>query len=325
MLTTRTPVKNPLFDTMDDSALATTSSATSQPISSPPNPHTPNNLFSQPSADHQHDEQNQHTVARISVRPPPFWRENPALWFKQLESQFYTNGITVSETKFHIAVSALDTAVISQVSDIVMNPPTNGKYELLKTRLQERFADSEEQRFRKLLGNLSLGDKKPSHLWREMRELAGVNNVNDHLLKSLWLQRLPAQSQAILAAEDGSIERAISLADRVHDIFGAREVNSIMHETPASSSVIPHKPSSNSSEMSEIREQLERLEKRIASLSITKQNNHRRSRSRSSTRFSRQMSQSSTKKVNKLCWYHHRFGSDATNCVSPCEFQASEN
>lgn len=160
----------------------------------------------------------QQYISRVAVRAPPFWKENPALWFRQLESQFFMNGIVSSETKFHIAVAALDTEIINQVSDVVMHPPTaNLMYESLKSRLQERFAESEERRFKKMLNKIEMGDKKPSRLWREMRELAGAG-IRDDFLLSLWLQRLPAQIQAILSTADGDVTRLLTMADRIHEV-----------------------------------------------------------------------------------------------------------
>ncbi|GFY18351.1 hypothetical protein TNCV_2047571 [Trichonephila clavipes] len=29
------------------------------------------------------------SIARASVKVPPFWRENPEIWFSQMESQFF--------------------------------------------------------------------------------------------------------------------------------------------------------------------------------------------------------------------------------------------
>lgn len=64
------------------------------------------------------------------------WKINPILWFLQLESQFHMNGITGSETKYHVAVVALDSSVINQVSEVVMqSPAANLMYEMLKQRL----------------------------------------------------------------------------------------------------------------------------------------------------------------------------------------------
>lgn len=296
MATTPTPTKTPSTDS------PSTSSGSSSSYQDP----------------QRHDNDwDQIQIARLSVKPPPFWRENPALWFKQLESQFYTNGIKVSDTKFHIAVSALDTSVISQVSDIVMNPPANDKYERLKQQLQDRFADSEEQRFRKLLGNLDLGDKKPSHLWREMKELAGNDRFNEQVLKSLWMQRLPTQCQAILSTEEGDIQRLLTLADRIHEIYGFREVNALSTYTNTSSSNAQQTPPRDEA-FSKLCEQVNNLTKQVASLTTTRTHSKHPNRSRSRSR-----SRTNANKPN--CWYHHKFGKNATKCIAPCEFKASEN
>lgn len=315
-----TPSKNALFDTMTDPSASTSATASSLPATQPTTP----GGSSEQQQHIEHDDARR--ISRISVRPPPFWRENPALWFKQLESQFITNGITTSDTKFHIAVSALDTAIISQVSDVVMNPPRVGKYERLKQSLQERFADSEEQRFRKLLGNVHLGDKKPSYLWREMRELAN-NNINDQVLRSLWMQRLPTQSQAILSAEDGNIDRLLTLADRIHDIFGAPEVNAfnshpqqfLSHTNAITSPQIAQQPSA----ISMLCEQVSQLTHQVAALT-SKNNNQNNSRSRSISRSDhRRRPRSKTPHAN--CWYHHRYGVAAKKCISPCEFEKNKS
>lgn len=255
-------------------------------------------------------------IARVSVRPPPFWRENPALWFKQLESQFITNGITASDTKFHVAVSALDTAIISQVSDLVMNPPAAGKYESLKIRLQERFAESETQRFRKLLGDFDLGDKKPSHLWREMRALAGENNVTELMMKSLWMQRLPAQSQAILSAEDGNIERTITLADRIHEIFGARQINALESESPSW-----HQPQIKQQPKNALEQLCEQMSELTKQVSLISNGSHsHRSRSKSQSGIRAENTSARGKSPQPFCWYHHRYGKNARKCIKPCEF-----
>ena len=40
-------------------------------------------------------------VGRVSVKPPVFYRSNPGVWFRQMESQFVHAGITNVERKFH--------------------------------------------------------------------------------------------------------------------------------------------------------------------------------------------------------------------------------
>uniref|UniRef100_A0A1I8PRS2 DUF7041 domain-containing protein n=1 Tax=Stomoxys calcitrans TaxID=35570 RepID=A0A1I8PRS2_STOCA len=53
-------------------------------------------------------------VSRVSVKIPPFWCNNPALWFKQVESQFITSEITSDSTKFHTIVGSIDASVLSE-------------------------------------------------------------------------------------------------------------------------------------------------------------------------------------------------------------------
>lgn len=249
-------------------------------------------------------------MGRVAVRAPPFWKDNPALWFRQLESQFYMNGITVSETKYHIAVAALDTAVINQVSDIVMNPPAVGMYETLKLRLQERFAESEERRFKKLIGSIELGDKKPSYLWREMRDLAGTR-LDEGFLRSLWLQRLPAQIQAILSTNEDDITRVLPIADRIHEVLDVRAVSSL---SPPTDDVVLAKTHGIATNYQQLCIQVNELSQQMAAMSSNNQNNHR---SRSFERGSRTRPRSRSSKQFYKCWYHYKFGKDARKCIKP--------
>lgn len=251
-------------------------------------------------------------IGRVAVKAPPFWKDNPALWFRQLESQFIMNGITVSETQYHIAVAALDTAVINQVSDIIMNPPAVRMYETLKLRLQERFAESEERRFKKLISSIELGDKKPSHLWREMRDLAGTR-LDDGFLRSLWMQRLPAQLQAILSTSDDDITRLLPIADRIHEVIDIREVSSI--SPPTDDVVVLAKTHGIATSFQQLCIQVNELSQQMASL-----NNSHQSRSKSFERGSRMRSRSRSSKRYDKCWYHFRFGKDAKKCIKPCNY-----
>ncbi|GBM62648.1 hypothetical protein AVEN_103637-1 [Araneus ventricosus] len=112
-------------------------------------------------------------VSRIAVKVPPFWRENPAIWFSQLESQFITSGIVQDSTKYHTVVASVETEILSQVSDIITSPPNDDMYKTLKERLINFFSDSEERRLKKLLQDVELDDKRRlcsyvrCRIWRE--------------------------------------------------------------------------------------------------------------------------------------------------------------
>nr|XP_042902991.1 uncharacterized protein LOC122270291 [Parasteatoda tepidariorum] len=86
-------------------------------------------------------------IARITVKPPPFWRANPELWFRQIESQFTLAGVTTESTKFHHVVSALQPEELAIISDIVISPPVDEPFTALKKRLCAQYVESEAQRF----------------------------------------------------------------------------------------------------------------------------------------------------------------------------------
>lgn len=248
------------------------------------------------------------TISTVSVKAPPFWKANPALWFCQLESQFETSRISLDKTKYHTAVTAIDSSILSQVSDIVLNPPTENLYLNLKTKLLERFADSDESRLKKLLTGLVLGDKRPSQLLREMKELAG-NGLGAEALKSLWLQRLPSQCQAILSISEDDIDRLATMADKIINVY-ISEASAI---------------SQNAEGLTEhdLFSQIENLTKRVSELSSDLQKYKRsESRSRSKNRsqtHSKSRSYSQSKRVD-LCWYHAKFADKANKCIKPCSY-----
>lgn len=121
-----------------------------------------------------HNPLNYPTVNRVAVKVPPFWKTDPSIWFAQVEAQFDLGGITNEKTKYNHIVSAVDTEILSQVSDIIQKPPETDRYQALNNRLIELFTDSQESKLRRLLGDMRLGDKKPSMLLNEMQRLGGL-------------------------------------------------------------------------------------------------------------------------------------------------------
>ena len=223
-------------------------------------------------------------ISRVSVKVPPFWKTNPALWFKQVESQFITAGITSDSTKFHTIVGSIEANVLSEVSDLILQPPSINMYATLKQRIQDRFCDSEEKLLKKLLRDVEIGDKKPSALLRDMVALAS-GKVSDDLLKSLWMQRLPKQTQAILSVSSESLTQLALMADKIADTSESWELNSI---SPSSTTY------QNALEI-----KIDALTKQIETLTNDRGRNHLRQRGgRSKSRTT-----SANKKNKPLCWY----------------------
>ena len=235
---------------------------------------------------------------RVSLRIPPFWKVNPHLWFCQVEAQFAMNSIVAEKRKYHAVVASIESEILSQVSDVILNPPETEEYTTLKRCLLERFADSEEQRLKRLITDLDLGDKRPSHLLREMKELAGPH-VNEGMVKSLWLQRLPQQAQAILSCSSEGLDKLSTLADKISEVTRPTEVYGI----------------SNSGEVNPLQVQILELTKKVSELC----NNRGRSTNKSRSK-SRSFSKSNEKNI---CWYHRKFNEKASKCISPCAFNKS--
>lgn len=103
------------------------------------------------------------------------------------------------------------------VADVIEMPPALDKYLTLKNALIARFTDSEEKRLRLLIAGVELGNKKPSEMLRELKQLSG-GCVTDNVLQILWLQRLPPRIQEMLAVVKGvSLDKLAKLADKVSD------------------------------------------------------------------------------------------------------------
>lgn len=250
-------------------------------------------------------------ILRLPVKLPAFWKSDVRLWFCQLDAVFQAYGIALEKTKYFHVVPALEGEVLSQVSDLILNVPENQPYTTLKNRLISLYAESEQSRLQKLLGNLSLGDRRPSHLLREMKTLIGDQVAADStLLKQLWIRRLPKHTQAILAvsAED-DVDKMAALADKIIEVTHVNEINSVSLSTSDRS-------------YNDFKQQIDELTKVINSLKSDRSRSRSASHNNTDNKF---RSRSKTPKSNdkNLCWYHNRFGDKATKCRDGCSYNVS--
>lgn len=244
-------------------------------------------------------------TGRVSFKVPPFWRSNPGLWFAQIEAQFVTSHITTDAARYNTVVASIESAVLAQVSDIILGPVEGQSYESLKKRLVSVFADTEQQRMRKLLSEITLDDKKPSQLLREMRELAGTA-VPDDLLQTLWVQRLSPTTSAILSANSGNLAELANLADKIAEVTQSTKIEAV--------SATPEQP------YQRLEKQIEALARQISSLQGGRGRSRTPARNRSQSR-----GRSSSKVGNEYCYFHRRFGDAARNCRPPCANKKTEN
>lgn len=252
-----------------------------------------------PSTSQQSDPPNneQHNgVNSIQIKVPPFWLERPEIWFAQLEAQFQSAKIVSDRQKYNVLLGHIDGKILAQVADAVLNPPEADKYKNLKDNLMRCFSDSEQKKLKKLISEMSLGDRKPSQLLVEMRALAGTS-VTDDFLKTLWLQRLPTQVQAILSANDMDTTDLAALADKITEVVDVKNLSAMNTKT-----------SPKFEELAALTCKIEELTKRFDRFNGT--NTRSRSRSKSRNR--------NEKTKHDRCWYHWKFGDKAEKCTPPC-------
>lgn len=244
-------------------------------------------------------------ISKVAFRAPPFWETDPEVWFIQIESQFHMSGISLDLTKFHAVVASLDAKFLSCVKDIITAPPDKNAYQALKDRLLAEFSQTETTRLKLLLKDLQLGDRRPSQLLNEMKNLS-TEKISEDLLRTLWLQRLPAYMQQIMVTSSVSLTELCQLADKIH------EVSSIPN------SVLDIK--SKTDELQVVRAEIQALSTAIQRLSRSRLRDRtsRKPRSQSLSSGSRNSRPPST--PDEYCWYHYRFRSKARKCKPPCNW-----
>ena len=135
------------------------------------------------------------------VKLPIFWTSCPEAWFIQAEMQFSLHNIIDDEKRYQNVVISLPESVITNVIDIIQNNHSNDKYNQIKLALCKRFSLSDESRLNKLFSEISLGDKTPSELFRDMNLIAGnKSSINCDILYKLWIRQLPQNIQTQLVS-----------------------------------------------------------------------------------------------------------------------------
>lgn len=259
-------------------------------------------------------------LARVAVKIPPLWKSNISVWFVQVEANFAVAQVTNDVTKYNYLLSAIDTDTLSAVTDLILNPPQDDKYTALKDRLIKEFSDSQSQQIRKLLSELVLGDKKPSVLLRQMKELA-QSSVSEDFLKTIWLERLPTHTQAILSVSSAALQELAVLADKINEIKSESAVYTVSKPVETSQSE-QNAVSKLQTQIDQLTLQISELSKNVFRRSMSRGRPHYRERHYSQNRRFRSADrkQDSSDSSSGFCYYHHKFGSEAKKCREPCTF-----
>ncbi|KAL7731437.1 hypothetical protein ACLKA6_010592 [Drosophila palustris] len=265
-----------------------------------------------------------------TIRLPKFSSNNPNLWFSQIERAFRLHGVTNDDDKFDHATVNLDAEFAVAVEDLLTHPPDANKYEILKNRLLDKFAESPESELRRLLQGGETTGLKPSEILAHMRRLAPESS-SEPIIRSLFLSEMPQNIRPILTIwEENDLEKLAKIADKMQETVGANTLAISSNAAQLAGTAVASVSSSDS--LSDVARALRSLEKKVDTLQNDfkrlQSNNRSRSKSRgSSPRQSNVQPQtaSSTGTDVKLCFYHQTFGDNAKKCKPPCAREQSEN
>lgn len=281
-------------------------------------------------------------ISSSTIKIPPFWTNNPEIWFIQVEAQFLLTKIKNDRIKYNYILASLPLDVITKVYDVIENPPNENIYDNFKQKLIGRLTASEEQRLNTLLSNSELGDKKPSEFYREMSTtVGGSNTVSPELLLKLWKRKLPKSILvAITVSNKTQINDILEIADKIWETY--KDDNISMVNQPSCSmkqdnQIIPQllqsfndltikckdtlEAISNKNQYLEkkMQDSFDTLQTQISMLqnrgrSINRQNFNYRGRSSSRNRHD-------SRNRKDLCFYHDKYKDKATKCEGPwCKF-----
>ena len=151
-------------------------------------------------------------VSTVAVKLPTFWPAQLATWFIQAEAQFALRGITTDSTKYYHVIAALDQDTALRITDVIQNPPQDGKYDALKKRLFQTLELQESEHAERLLNLAStgLGDRMPTQLMEEMLQLLGTKPFC-FLCKQIFLRQLPVVVRTQLVNDNFKDLRAAAL------------------------------------------------------------------------------------------------------------------
>lgn len=238
---------------------------------------------------------------------PHMSSSNIESWFTTMDFWFTASGISSDKQKTATVLAALDPSVIAQLTDVISSMPPTDRYDYVRSKIIEHFADSEQRRLNRLLSELPLGDRKPSELYYEMKRVAG-NTLGEAALKGLWIKRLPDIAQAVVVASSGSATEFTKIADSIWDAVSANNIRTISKN--------------DQNDLNDLRAALADLTKKFESFSSRSRSRSRNPkghvRYKSTTNDTRQGDSSSE---SSDCWYHRKYGRKAQKCRSPCRFE----
>lgn len=277
---------------------------------------------------------------------PPFTGENVQHWLKLCDFTFKTYKITDKDRIVYLLYRALPSEMQLDMASILESEDAN-KHKIFKDMIIKGTEIPVQRRLESLLSEAELGDRKPSAFLRHLRQLSGSSDCDAKLLRTIFLNRLPGTISQILAPmSNESLDAIAKAADQIYEyIPKSRSVNvcepsmssqqtldlsklsSTVSSVEQSSRALLNSTSSMADAISSLQSQLNALQNNFSSslASINSQISSLQSAvNRVSSRSKSRVTYRSNNPVNlnQYCFYHSKFGTNATKCSQPCSWQS---
>lgn len=241
------------------------------------------------------------------------------MWFAVVESYFTKLKIDDNQQRYLDVVSCLPSRYANEVRDVIMLPLDNTSYTSLKTELVKRLSSTQDEKTRKLLENVTMGDEKPSQFLRRLQALAGTT-VPESLLKTLWMRGLPEKLKPTMATQqDKTLVAMAEVADTVYSLLPAR---SELCEAVGSTNDIQLATELQklTCDMATMKDQFSALVGQINE--VSRDSRRGRSPFLSNRQSFRPHSWSREHRPAGVCWYNWLFKDAAKKCTTPCSWKS---
>ena len=158
----------------------------------------------------------QHTQRSGNVKLPDYWPGSPGIWFARVELRFEVCGIVSEREKFAHTANALTQEASRLVTDLIISPPAERPYTILKERLLMSHQLTPVQKAMRVMAMPAIGDRRPSQLLADMLEYCPTEEEKSAFFRAAFIQRLPAELQVLLdGVEDGDLKDLAAKADKL--------------------------------------------------------------------------------------------------------------
>ena len=260
------------------------------------------------------------------VRLPGFWHNSPTQWFTHADAMFANKRIRSDLSRVNHVLEALDEDGVRTVADL-LGP--DAKYETIRQRLVAAYSVPQATRFQRMIQPGGMGDRAPSRLLRDMREIYPAD-MSDSTLLAFWLSKLPSPVRTVIAGLTGSVDFLAERADRVWeasqtiDISAVSRDHDLRESLPITRPITPASVPDKDARLLALENAVHSLITQVASLATSQAAALSRTTNDRPTRQQRDRSRSQSQPrpagTAGWCYYHDSYGADARNCREPCTF-----